>query len=99
MNPETEGRLEMTSELPQGQALSAISSPDSGAGQFMLIAGQHDVESIEVSQLAGPMGWYDGPQGICDDMDATNAASVGAASLKLKNLGRFPWNGRYAPTN
>ncbi len=49
----------MSSELPQGQALAAISSPDSGDGQFMLIAGQHDVESIEVSQLAGPMGWYD----------------------------------------
>ena len=25
----------------------------------MVIAGQHGVESIEVSQLAGPMGWYD----------------------------------------
>ncbi len=45
------------------------------------------------------MVWYDGPQGVCDDMDATSAASVGAASLKLKALGRFPWNGPYALAN
>ena len=43
------------------------------------------------------MVWYDGPQGICDDMNPTSAASVGEASLKLKALGRFPWNGRFAP--
>ena len=49
----------MSSELSQGQTLSAIGSPDSGDGQFMLIAGQHGVDSIWVSQLAGPMGWYD----------------------------------------
>ena len=50
----------MTSELPQGTALSAISGPDSGEdGQFMLIAGRRGVESIVVSQLAGPVGWYD----------------------------------------
>ena len=49
-----------TSEIPQGQALQAIATPDySAEGAAPWVVGQNGVRSITVSQLAGPMGWYD----------------------------------------
>jgi hypothetical protein len=48
------------SHLKQGQRLSAIWGPYSPDGQDGSSAENSDnVESITVSQLAGPMGWYD----------------------------------------
>ncbi len=51
----------MKSELPQGQALQAISTPNYGdiEGAIFFKAGETGVSSITVGQLAGPMGWYD----------------------------------------
>jgi hypothetical protein len=46
--------------LSQGQPLSALGLPDhvsEGAAPWRV--GQMNVQSITVSQLAGPMGWYD----------------------------------------
>jgi len=46
--------------LKQGQALSAVQTPDYNAdGATPWQVGTHGVKSITVSQLAGPMGWYD----------------------------------------
>ena len=48
------------SEIPQGTALEAIALPDYCAENVAPLAvGEHGVSSITVSQLAGPMGWYD----------------------------------------
>ncbi len=50
----------MKSELPQGQSLQAIASPNYGNGEGVFFtAGEDGVSTIEVGQLAGPMGWYD----------------------------------------
>lgn len=49
-----QGRLE------QGQSLSAIAMPDYNAeGGAPFRAGKDNCKSITVTQIAGPMGWYD----------------------------------------
>ena len=48
------------SKLKQGQPLKAIMTPDymrEGTAPFLV--GWHGCASITVTQLAGPMGWYD----------------------------------------
>ncbi len=37
------------------------------------------------------MVWY--------EVGITDAVKLGVESLRLKEAGKFPWNGRYAPTN
>jgi hypothetical protein len=43
------------------------------------------------------MVWYEG--GVLDgrQIDQSKAAQVGALSLHLKSLGKFPWTGEFAP--
>jgi hypothetical protein len=49
-----------TGHLTQGQAITALGQPDYNAeGAQPWRVGFHGVASITVSQLAGPMGWYD----------------------------------------
>ena len=49
-----------TSHLKQGQRLAAVWGPFNPEGQAGFSATNNDnVEAITVSQLAGPMGWYD----------------------------------------
>lgn len=49
-----------TGELKQGMALSAVQTPDYNAeGAAPWQVGTHGVSAITVTQLAGPMGWYD----------------------------------------
>lgn len=46
--------------LEQGQRLSAVGLPDFAAeGTCPFVVGQYGCVSISVTQLAGPMGWYD----------------------------------------
>lgn len=46
--------------LKQGMALSAVQTPDYNAeGAAPYRAGVGAVSTITVTQLAGPMGWYD----------------------------------------
>lgn len=48
------------SHLKQGQRLAAIWGPCSQEGQVgFSVENTENVEAITVSQLAGPMGWYD----------------------------------------
>lgn len=48
------------SHLKQGQRLSAVWGPCTPGGQVSFsVANNDNVEAIIVSQLAGPMGWYD----------------------------------------
>ena len=48
------------SHLKQGQRLAAIWGPVSQEGQVAIsMADDANVKAITVSQLAGPMGWYD----------------------------------------
>ncbi len=42
------------------------------------------------------MVWYEGGTLNGQQIDQTNAKEVGALSLHLKALGRFPWTGEYA---
>ena len=50
----------MKSHLEQGQAISTVGLPDYCAeGAAPATVGQFGCQSITVSQLAGPMGWYD----------------------------------------
>lgn len=49
----------MTSELLQGQALEWIWGPWHEEGQSGARVGFNNVVEIEVSRLAGPMGFYD----------------------------------------
>ncbi len=49
-----------TGKLKQGQNLSAVGTPDHNAeGTHPHTAGQFGCKSITVSQLRGPMGFYD----------------------------------------
>lgn len=49
-----------TGELKQGMALSAVQTPDYNAeGAMPYRTGHNGVFKITVTQLAGPMGWYD----------------------------------------
>ena len=48
------------SYLKQGQRLSAVWGPWNPEGSVgFSVANSDNVEAITVSQLAGPMGWYD----------------------------------------
>ena len=47
-------------KLKQGQKLSEVGTPDyCGERSSPLIAGKYGCKSITVTQLAGPMGFYD----------------------------------------
>lgn len=61
-----------TGHLVQGQALSAVGTPDyNGEGAHPHVAGQFGCESITVSRMAGPMGWYDCAHIVFEDGAAT----------------------------
>jgi len=49
-----------TAQLEQGQSLKAVATPDYNAeGALPFVVGEHGCASITVSQLRGPMGFYD----------------------------------------
>lgn len=57
-----------TGRLEQGQRLSAVGVPDfAGEGIMPWTVGKGDCVCISVTQLAGPMGWYD-----CAEIEFSN---------------------------
>ena len=60
------------SKLEQGQILSAVGTPDyNGEGAPLHVAGQFGCQSIKVSQLCGPMGFYDCAHVVFEDGTAS----------------------------
>lgn len=61
-----------TGHLEQGQHLSRVSTPDYFAeGTYPHTVGQHGCESITVTRLAGPMGYYDCAHVVFKDGEAS----------------------------